>query len=89
MKATMKTFFWKIGKKHPTSAVRTRFRVQHPIFCEKKDRLCLITRCVKFQQQNQFLECNANHLKKIIFNHLEGGWEGQNKSVPYMKTTSY
>ena len=26
-----------------------------------------------------------SHLKKIIFNHSEGGWEGegQNKSVPY------
>ena len=21
---------------------------------------------------------------KIIFNHSEGGWEGQNKSVPYI-----
>ena len=25
-----------------------------------------------------------SHLKKIIFNHSEGVWEGQNKSVPYI-----
>ena len=25
-----------------------------------------------------------SHLKKRFFNHSEGGWEGQNKSVPYI-----
>ena len=28
------------------------------------------------------------HLKKIILNHTEGGWEGQNKSAPYIICTS-
>ena len=64
-------------------AVRTHFRVRHPFFCSKKDRLCLIRRCVKFQQPNPFLKFNLSHLKKIIFNHSEGGWEGQNKSLSY------
>ena len=52
-------------------------------FLFEKDRLCLMRRCVKFQQPNPFLKFNLSHLKKIIFNHSEGGWEGQNKSVPY------
>ena len=67
--------------------VHTHFRVRHPIFCLKKDRLCLIRWCVKIQQPNPFLKFNLNHLKKIIFNHSEGGWEGQNKSVPYTQKT--
>ena len=25
-----------------------------------------------------------SHLKKSFFNHSEGGWEGQNRSVPYI-----
>ena len=36
-----------------------------------------------FQQPNPFLKFNLSYLKKIIFYHSEGGWEGQNKSVPY------
>ena len=46
------------------------FRVRHPIFCLKKDRLCLIRWCVKFQQP--ILTFNLSHLKKIIFNPSEG-----------------
>ena len=45
--------------------------------------VCLIRWFVKFQQPNPFIEFNLSHLNKIIFNHSEGGWEGQNKSVPY------
>ena len=41
-------------------AVRTHFRARHPIFCSKKDRLCLIRWCVKFQQQNPFLKIGSN-----------------------------
>ena len=62
--------------------VGTHFRIGHPIFCSNKDRLCLIRWCVKFQQPNPFLKSNLSHLEKIIFDHSEGGWEGQNKFVP-------
>ena len=58
--------------------------VRHPIFCSKTDWLCLIRRCVKFQQPYPFLKFNLSYLKKIIFSHLERGWEGQNKSVPIL-----
>ena len=61
----------------------TQIRVRIFIFCWKKDHLCLIRRQVNFQQRNQFIISILSHLKKIIFNHSEGVWEGQNKSVPY------
>ena len=63
--------------------MHTHFRVRFLIFCQKMDHLCLIKRCVKFQQPNQFLKFILSLLKKSLFNHLERGWEGQNKSVPY------
>ena len=53
------------------------------ILLKKKDRLCLIKRHLSFQQQNQFIKFIWNHLNKIIFNHSEGGWEGQNKSESF------
>ena len=84
-KATKKLYFEKLKKTSKLGcAVRTHFRVHHPIFCSKKDQLCLFRGCVKFQQPNPFQKFNLRHLKKIIFNHSEGGWEGLNKSVPYI-----
>ena len=43
-----------------------------------RDRFCMT------QKANQFLKFILNHLKKVLFNHSEGGWEGQNISVPYI-----
>ena len=84
-KATKKLYFENFEKTPKFGrAVRTHFRVWHPIFYSKRDRLCLIRWYAKFQQQNPFLEFNLSHLQKIILNHSEGGWEGQKKSVPYM-----
>ena len=59
------------------------FWVRHPSFCLEKDRLCLIRWCVKFQQPNPFLKFNLSHLKKSLL-IIRKGWEGQNKSVPYI-----
>ena len=80
-----------LGKKEKTPnfgrGVHNHFQVQLLIFCSKRYRLRLISRCDKFQQPNQFLQSILSYLKKIISNHLEGGWEGQKKSVPYIWLT--
>ena len=36
-----------------------------------------------FQRLNKFLQFIFNRPKRIIFKHLERGWEGQNITVPY------
>ena len=72
-------------KKHPTLGVwlTPKSGSAFNFLLKKKDRLCLIRRHVNFQQHNQFIKSILSHLKKIIFNHSEGVWEGQNKYVPY------
>ena len=49
-KATKKMYFENFVKNTQIWACGTHpFRVRHPIFCSKKDRLCLIRWSVKFQ----------------------------------------
>ena len=55
-------------------------------FLFEKDRLCLSNKNVFQISATKFIsKISFKSHQKIISNHLEGGWEEQNKFVPFIK----
>ena len=55
-------------------------------FLFEKDRLCLSNKNVFQISATKFIsKISFKSPQKIISNHLEGGWEEQNKFVPFIK----